>query len=65
MDSHEVVAAARRIQQEAAAIAAADSLLTGQATQITRLAEWIEETAAISHGEIPGKLRSNAQEIAR
>lgn len=63
MDAREVVAAARRIREDAAAIAAADQLLTGQARQITRLAEWIEELAAISVGEIPEERRSGAPEI--
>jgi hypothetical protein len=64
MDPREIVAAARRIREEAASIAAADQLLTGQAMQITRLAEWIEELAAISSGEVPAVRRSSARDIA-
>lgn len=64
MDAREIVAAARRIRQEATSIAAADQLLTGQAIQITRLAEWIEELAAISAGEVPAVRRSSARDIA-
>ncbi len=64
MEAREIVAAARRIRQDAAAIAAADQLLTGQAMQITRLAEWIEELAAMSVGDVPDERRSGAREIA-
>lgn len=65
MNAHEVVAAARRIKHDATAIAAGDQLLTGQAMQIRRLAEWIEEMAAISLGEVPEERRSAALEIAK
>lgn len=65
MDTTEIVAAARRIATEAAAIAGAgDQLVVGQATQILRLAEWIEEMASVPLGLTPDARRSTAREIA-
>lgn len=66
MDIAEIAASARRIRTEAAAIAAAgDQLVAGQATQILRLAEWIEEMASVPLGLTPDARRSAATEIAR
>ncbi|MBE0693977.1 MAG: hypothetical protein IH590_12850 [Aquamicrobium sp.] len=66
MEIAEIAAAARRIRTDAAAIAAAgDQLLVGQAIQIGRLAEWIEEMASIPLGLTPDERRSGAPEIGR
>lgn len=65
MDTTEIAASARRIRVEAAAIAdAGDQLVIGQATQILRLAEWIEEMASVPLGLTPDARRSAAREIA-
>ncbi len=65
MDNAEIAASARRIAKEAAAIAdAGDQLVAGQATQILRLAEWIEEMASVPLGLTPDTRRSTAREIA-
>lgn len=65
MDNAEIAASARRIRAEAAAIAdAGDQLVVGQATQILRLAEWIEEMASVPLGLTPDARRSTAREIA-
>lgn len=65
MDNAEIAASARRIATEAAAIAdAGDHLVVGQATQILRLAEWIEEMASVPLGLTPDARRSTARKIA-
>lgn len=65
MDNAEIAASARRIRAEAAAIVdAGDQLVIGQATQILRLAEWIEEMASVPLGLTPDARRSTAREIA-
>lgn len=64
MESREILAAARRVKEDAAVLAASgDQILAGQAIQIRRLAEWIEEMAANSLGEVPQERRSAAPEI--